>query len=140
MQLRQKEGGFLFLRIPGSRKIRKLLGIAAFLVLAGTGGKYYGVTDCLSGLLGLRGSAAVAPAPHVRPGTGRQGRLRCAPGQARPPPDSKRRVPGRAPGLKSLRTSRLTISSGSSGMIRGMAEHREPRAGAAPESSFARHA
>ena len=73
MQLRQKEGGFLFLRIPGSRKIRKLLGIAAFLVLAGTGGKYYGVTDCLSGLLGLRGSAAVAPAPHVRPGTGRQG-------------------------------------------------------------------
>ena len=54
MLMRQKEGGFLFLPIPGGRKLKKLLGLLAFLVLAGTGGKYAGVAGCLSGITGVK--------------------------------------------------------------------------------------
>ena len=58
MLMRQREGGFLFPRLPGSRKLKKLLGAAAFLILIGYGGKYSGLTDYLSAVFsGMAGGS-----------------------------------------------------------------------------------
>ena len=66
MLMRQREGGFLFLRLPGSRKLKKLLGAAAFLILIGSGGKYSGVTDYLSAVFSGKAGGSGAYSHELR--------------------------------------------------------------------------
>lgn len=68
MLMRQREGGFLFLRLPGSRKLKKLLGAAAFLILIGSGGKYSGVTDYLSAVFSGKAGGSGAYSHELRRG------------------------------------------------------------------------